>query len=105
MGTSAVAGKPSQHITRRWKAIVLTATAITFSFRSRCTLDLGLLLLVGPLLLALERLLGPDLEWEEDIIKALLAVNRKEIKITTFFQDLITEAICLKLHYYNQILT
>ena len=68
-------------------------------------LDLRLLLLVGPLLLALERLLGPDLEWEEDIIKALLAVNRKEIKIKTFFQDLITEAICLKLHYYNQILT
>ena len=62
-------------------------------------LDLGLLLLVGPLLLALEWLLEPDLEWEEDIIKVLLAVNRKEIKITTFFQNMITEAICLKLHY------
>ena len=39
-------------------------------------LDLGLLLLVGPLLLDLERLLEPDLEGEEDIIKVLLAVNR-----------------------------
>ena len=39
----------------------------------------------------------PDLEGEEDIIKELLAVNRKEIKITTFFQNKITEAICLKL--------
>ena len=53
-------------------------------------LDLGLLLLVGPLLLALERLLEPDPECEEDIIKVLLAVNRKEIKITTFFQNMIT---------------
>ena len=49
-------------VTWRWEAIVLTATAITFSFRSRSTLDLGLLLLVGPLLLALEWLLEPDLE-------------------------------------------
>ena len=62
LGTSAVASIPIQHVTRRWEAIVLTATAITFSFRSRCTLDLRLLLLVGPLLLALERLLEPDLE-------------------------------------------
>ena len=99
LGISAVASIPIQHVTRRWEAIVLTATAITFSFRSRCTLDLGLLLLVGPLLLDLEWLLEPDLAWEEDIIKVLLAVNRKEIKITTFFQNMITEAICLKLHY------
>ena len=52
---------------------------------------------MGALLLDLERLLEPDLEGEEDIIKELLAVNRKEIKITTFFQNMITEAICLKL--------
>ena len=34
-------------------------------------LDLGLLLLVGRLLPELERLLEPDLEGEEDIIKVL----------------------------------
>ena len=39
-------------------------------------LDLGLLLLLGPLLLERERLLEPDLEDEEDIFETLLAINR-----------------------------
>ena len=50
---------------------------------------------MGPELLDLERLPEPDLEGEEDIINVLLAVKGKEIKVSTFFQNMITEAICL----------
>ena len=62
-------------------------------------LDLGLLLLVGPLLLDLEWLLEPDLECEEDIIKVLLAVNRKEIKITTFIPEHDNRSYLPETHY------
>ena len=37
----------------------------------------------------------PDLEGEEDIINFPLAIKGKEIKVSTFFQNMITEAICL----------
>ena len=38
----------------------------------------------------------PDLEGEEeDIINVPLAKKGKEIKVSTFFQNMITEAICL----------
>ena len=62
-------------------------------------LDLGLLLLVGPLLLDLEWLLEPDLECEEDIIKDLLAVNRKDIKITTIIPEHDNRSYLPETHY------
>ena len=62
-------------------------------------LGLVVLLLLGPEPLSLGRLLKPDPSGEKDIKSVLLAVKRKEIKVSTFFQSMITEAICLKLHY------
>ena len=64
-------------------------------------LDLGVPLLLGLVLLDLdlERLPEPDLDGEEDITNVLLAAKEKDIKVSTFYQNMIVEAIYLNFHY------
>ena len=64
-------------------------------------LRLGVSLLLGPGLLDLdlEQLPEPDLDGEEDITNVLLAAKEKDIKVSTFYQNMIVEAIYLNFHY------
>ena len=58
-----------------------------------------LLLGLGLLDLDLERLPEPDLDGEEDITNVLLAAKEKDIKVSTFCQNMIVGAIYLNFHY------